>query len=406
MIFAFQELSAASPSLPKKPVLLRLIYWLVVVSVAGLTFSIALSSIAMGTAIVLWLAHLVMTRGATLRPNRMDLFFLFYVIAELLSSIFALDPTASFFNMKRMFLITFVYLVLATMDTERKLKVALGFFVGVTALLSLFEMFSLTSIGGHYMRLSLFQYYMTEGGIKMIALLLLVPFLIHPSTPKKVRNLGLLCALPLLTGLILTQTRSSWLGFAAGVVSVGMIRGKKTILALVLLIAVFLVVAPRDYRARAASIFDPTDRSNLSRIHMITTGWRMYLDHPLLGIGDTDLKKLYVTYITPIEEGEGGHLHNNLMTLLVTLGTVGIIATGAMFVRVFQIELDAVRRTKDNWFLGSISLGCFATYVGFHVNGLFEWNFGDHEIAVLLWFTVGMAMVAQRFFLESNHHLP
>jgi hypothetical protein len=36
------------------------------------------------------------------------------------------------------------------------------------------------------------------------------------------------------------------------------------------------------------------------------------------------------------------------------------------------------------------------------VHGLFEWNFGDHEIAVLLWFTVGLALVAQRLALEGK----
>ncbi len=34
-------------------------------------------------------------------------------------------------------------------------------------------------------------------------------------------------------------------------------------------------------------------------------------------------------------------------------------------------------------------------YAGFHVNGLFEWNFGDAEIAMLLWMTVGLALASK-----------
>jgi hypothetical protein len=33
---------------------------------------------------------------------------------------------------------------------------------------------------------------------------------------------------------------------------------------------------------------------------------------------------------------------------------------------------------------------------GFHVNGLFEWNFGDSEIIMLIWATVGMALAAEK----------
>jgi len=326
------------------------------------------------------------------------LFFLMYVVAELLSSIFSVDPTASFFNMKRLFLISFVYLVLAAVNSERRMKRAVWLLIVVTALLSAVEMFALTTVGGHYMRLSLFQYYMTEGGIKMIVLLLLLPFLIHPSTPIRLRVLGILCSIPLGVGLILTQTRSSWVGLAAGIVVIGLVRTRKAIVVFIILLALFMLLAPRDFRSRAFSIFDTTDKSNLSRIHMVETGWRMFLDRPALGVGDIDLKKIYVTYITPIEEGEGGHLHNNFMTLLVTLGVVGIAATGAMFIKIFLVEYRAVRRTRDDWLLGSLALGCFASYFGFHVNGLFEWNFGDHEIAVLLWFTVGMSMAAERLY--------
>jgi hypothetical protein len=41
-------------------------------------------------------------------------------------------------------------------------------------------------------------------------------------------------------------------------------------------------------------------------------------------------------------------------------------------------------------------LGALASYLGFQVNGLFEWNFGDAEIAMLLWLTVGLALSAQK----------
>jgi hypothetical protein len=52
--------------------------------------------------------------------------------------------------------------------------------------------------------------------------------------------------------------------------------------------------------------------------------------------------------------------------------------------------------TKHDWLLGSLSLGALASYAGFHIMGLFEWNFGDHEIAVLLWLTVGLSLASAK----------
>ena len=372
------------------------LYVLVVITIVGITFSIALSSIAMGTAIAVWLVYLIRTGRSGFIRTPLDLFFVAYVIAEILATVFSVDPASSLVNMKRLFQISVLYLVIVSIDNESKFKYILGLLVAVTSILTLFELFSLSSIGGHLLRISFFQYYLTEAGIKMFVILLCLPVIIHPSTPLKWRLMTAAGAVVLFLGLVVTQTRSSWLGFIAGTITLAYLRNKKLLIALILLLLLFVAFAPQDYKSRALSIFDPTMTSNLTRIHMITTGWRMFLDYPVFGTGDIDLKQLYITYITPIDSGEGGHLHNNIMMLLVTLGIVGFAATMALFVRIFTAELALTRSVGKHWLYESAALGALAAYIGFHINGLFEWNFGDHEIAVFLWFTFGLAMVAGR----------
>ena len=324
----------------------------------------------------------------------LDVFFVAYALAETLSTVLSVDPLASFVYMKRLFLISFVYLVLFSMQDRRSVIGVLAILIGVVTVLSAIELFALSSVGGRLHRISLFQYYMTEGGIKMIVLLVALPFIIHPSTPRAWRWMFLAASAVTFVGLILTQTRSSWLGFIAGAITIGILKNTKVLAGLLLLIVLFAFFAPSDYRSRAMSIVDPTYASNFVRVRMLKTGWRMFLDRPIVGTGDIDLRKRYETYIVPIDPAEGGHLHNNFMQLLVTLGIVGFAAAVAMFVKVFLVEYRAVRESRGDWLLGSVAAGSLASYVGFHVNGLFEWNFGDHEIAVLMWFTVGLALVA------------
>jgi len=384
------------PTLFRSAGFLHLLYFFAILAAVSITFSVAISSIAMGTAIILWLVRLIATKGKSFPNTTLDTLFLLYAAAEILVAAFSPEPLNSLINAKRLFLISFVYLILTTVDNEEKLKAAVAFLCAVAAGLSFVEMFSLTEIGGHFLRVSLFQYFLTEGGIKMIALLLLIPLIMHEHTPRSWRIFAALCCIPLLIGLILTQTRSSWLGFIAGIIAIGIVRSKKILLVLLLLLVLFCAFAPTDFRTRAASIFDPTMTSNLTRIHMVTTGWKMFLDRPLTGFGDVDLRKYYVTYIVPLDTAEGGHLHNNIMMLLVTLGIFGFAAIMAVFVKIFLMERNALIAASGRWLEESVALGCFAAYISFHINGLFEWNFGDHEIAVLLWFTVGLALVSER----------
>lgn len=378
------------------------IYSLLILIVVGISLSIAVSSIALGAALFLLLTIMVLSKEKIFQPTPLDYFFLAYAFSELLATMFSNEPAASLLNMKRLFLIAVVYLTVFSMNTKQKFEWFLVLLFGTTAFLSVIEVILVPTIGEHISRLAVFQHYMTAGGLKMFILLLLLPFIAEKTAPLKLRLLALSASLPTFIALIFTQTRSSWLGFFAGGIAVGALKNKKLLIALPVGIALFLLFAPHDFQSRAASIFDPTLGSNRTRIQMITTGWHMFLDRPIFGTGDIDLKQLYVTYTEPIDPAEGGHLHNNLMMLLVTLGAVGFAAVMALFIKILLVEWNAFKQTKHHWLFGSVTLGCIAAYIGFHVNGLFEWNFGDHEIAVLLWFTVGLTLASQKVVQQSS----
>ena len=373
-----------------------IVFWLAVVSTSAVAFSVALSSITMGLAIGLWLIGLSLSSTRSFVPTPLDLFFVAYVAAELAVACFSPEPAHSLVNAKRLFLFSFVYLMIYAVDNRKKLAITFVTLVAVAALTSCIEFFSISLAGGHFLRVSMFQYFLTEGGIKMIILLVTLPFLFDRRLTGGWRLLTAIAVVSLFLGLVLTQTRSSWLGLVGGLMTLGLVKDRKILIVLVILILLFLLFAPSDFRARASSMFDPSKISNLTRIHMVQTGWKMFLDHPLAGYGDIDLRKYYVTYTVPLDTAEGGHLHNNIMMLLVTLGIVGFSIVMALFVKIGLIMVDAIRKTRDLVFEGNLAIGCLCAYIGFHINGLFEWNFGDHEIAVLLWTIVGVSLVALR----------
>jgi len=365
-----------------------------ILAIVGLTFSIAASGIGLTLAILGWIVASLHERRWLTEKTPLDYFFVAYILVELLSAVFAIYKWDSFVNSKRLLLISVVYLVARYVTTEKKAIAFVSLLGGVTALLSVIELFDYFEL--HPDRLFLFQHYMTTGGIKMIVLLLFLPFLLHQGTPKWFRVFALAAAVPILLALVLTFTRSSWLGFLGGCVAIGILKNKYVIPVLLLVVILLLLFAPSALRERAYSIVDPSHPNNIGRVHLWTTGIKIFQDHPVLGVGDSDLHQIYDRYRSPGDIEPGGHLHDNILMWLVTLGIVGCIVLISLFVRIYSLELSAFRALKDYWLEGSLALGALAVFVGFHINGLFEWNFGDQEIILLFWFTVGIAFAAQR----------
>jgi O-antigen ligase len=195
------------------------------------------------------------------------------------------------------------------------------------------------------------------------------------------------------------------LAFAAGSVVMGVAWDRRVLVGLAVIAVLFALFAPSDFRSRALSVFElqhagpvapdsvtTAAESNSSRIQMVKTGWKMFLDRPVFGWGDIGLRPYYVTYVTPLTSGEGGHLHNNFMEALVTLGVPGFCAVLWLFYRMFAVIRRSGRGAPKDSFRGALAAGLLAAYAGFHVLGLFEYNFGDHEVMVLVWFLTGLAV--------------
>jgi hypothetical protein len=90
------------------------------------------------------------------------------------------------------------------------------------------------------------------------------------------------------------------------------------------------------YRGRLLSFFDPYLAVNFTRLALWRAGWKMFLDHPLFGVGDIDLAKYYVKYKRPYDKEIHGHLHNNYVHFLATLGLFGFLSLMYLFFKIFK----------------------------------------------------------------------
>lgn len=143
-------------------------------------------------------------------------------------------------------------------------------------------------------------------------------------------------------------------------------------------------------QSRLLGMFDPYHQSNFTRLALWQAGIKIFLDHPIFGVGDIDLANYYKQYKKPYHKEIQGHLHNNFFHVLATLGLFGLLAVVFLFIKIIVIDWKIFKQLKDIPFASSYSLGAIAAFCGFLISGLTELNFWDHEITTLIWFTFGL----------------
>lgn len=188
--------------------------------------------------------------------------------------------------------------------------------------------------------------------------------------------------------LFLTLTRQAWVGFTVGAVFLLFLRERKWLLALPVLIILMQLVSPDAVNRRLASFANLKDETFLSRVALWRGGWEIFKDHPLTGCGFKCVDSVYSQYpehAKILARYKG--MHNNIIQLAVDTGIVGVIA----WISVWVCYLFALYGlTTDRW----VNLGCASVVLGFLAGGMFEVNFYDSEVVMLLYFLMALPFTA------------
>ncbi|MDP9192958.1 MAG: O-antigen ligase family protein [Acidobacteriota bacterium] len=180
--------------------------------------------------------------------------------------------------------------------------------------------------------------------------------------------------------LLLTFTRSVWLGWivAAFVVLLAS-RARLVFYALPVLI-LFVTFLPMNLFSRLVSTFDMKQESNFDRIRMLEAGVEMIHDFPLLGVGPANVKEVYSIYRKQDSpRARPPHLHNNVVQLWAERGILGL---GAYILLLGLFLRECLRgRHGPNRKWSDVGV---VVVVSLTVAGLFEFNFGDTEVFYLL----------------------
>lgn len=388
-----------------------LIYIFLGLSFTSSQLSVALSSIGITGAVILFSIKLI---TGDLKPSidkkliyLIALFFIWQLFASAISS----APASAIIEVLQK---ASIYLVLicsiSVLDSKELLRKYFVILFVFTAIVSSYETVRYIidfeaqnefSLGDF--RIRYFGYPITIGEIKMLVLILMLPFVLSKVKIILKKWVLILLLIPILLSLYFTNTRNAMLGLFVAALAIGIVKHRVFLIGFVLAVLIFLFAAPMPVKERILSIGDMDHPNNVVRFTMWKVAVKMIKDKPLTGFGDVDILSLYKTYKKPEAYGEGSHMHNNFFHIAVLYGIPGLIIWLALMIYIFFRQVTIYMRVKSDELLNIIVLSSIASMIAFQVSGLTEWNFGDAEFVVLLWFVLSLPFVAEKIFIGQRN---
>jgi O-antigen ligase len=346
---------------------------------------------------------------------------LLFILAGVVCSITSLNPGESFFELRDFGFLFIIFFVSNHIRDEKHLKKLLRLLIGITSLTALLGIVQ----GVMGMRRVVGPQAITQTFSEIIILVLALAWPITLNHAKgKERVLYLIGGIVLSAALIFTYTRGAWLGLLAALAVILVLSIKRQavpprrdvllnrqarmpILLIILYLAVFLIPSPVAQRTQ--SIGDVQDSSNAIRLFMWKKSPEILRDFPLTGVGLIDLLPIYDQYIVPevpprLSHFRLGHFHNNFIQVMVQMGLLGLTAFLFLWYKIILKEFRIFRRIHHSPFTihYSVLVGSLAAIAAFLVSGLFEYNFGDSEVVMLMYFMIGIAFAAERINKNSE----
>ena len=319
-------------------------------------------------------------------------YLIFFALLTLVSTVFSVDPAASIEDNKELFVYLLIPVFILVLKRTEMYCTAI-YTVLYSAVISSIIGIIISAMHGISLehRLKGFSsHWMTYSGLLMIVFVFFFVFNMYEKR-KKVKTLNFILLIPVLTAILLSMTRSVWIGIfvSIGTFILFHLRKKPGVLigsGIVFLIALLLL--PGSIKSRMFSIFDVNNVTNRDRLHMAYTAFEIVKANPLTGVGSDNVKKVYADFRHRNAIKDNPHLHNNFFQIAAERGIPSLILFIAFFTAIITGLAGKIRNGTERE--RRVSTAVLFLVTAFLTAGMFEYNFGDTEIRFLLLFFISL----------------
>jgi O-antigen ligase len=151
-------------------------------------------------------------------------------------------------------------------------------------------------------------------------------------------------------------------------------------------------------------MFSGQDATFKMRVALWQGGWEIFKDYPLTGCGFRCVDLVNSQYPDPTGFiGKFRGMHNNFIQLAVDTGVLGLTAWLGIWFCFFRLLCHKATALKRNIFERWAIFGSSAAVLAFLAAGLFETNFYDSEVAMLLYFIMALPFSRNQKNLKAFH---
>jgi putative inorganic carbon (hco3(-)) transporter len=393
------------------PILNKIILVSLFTCAAFSMFSISITQVAAGVGGMAWLFQTHINRVWQEQQWPLGIPFVLFIIACLIAVIDAFDPSYSYTELRKLLeMLIFFWVINCTKSNQIRKSLIMVIIISATiASLYGFYQGSVDGVTIDNRVEGTMSVYMTFAGLIMLAGV----FSLGRALFRQPREIWLLPVIGIfLVCLLFTFTRQAWFGFLMGFLFLVFVWKRKiTSIASGLFLIILLTYGSNiqsqalnmtsDYRGhfsfikhlkfRVNSMLSGKDRTFFTRVSLWKGGWEIFKDNPLTGCGFKCVDLIHTKYPDPT-----GHMknlrgmHNNIIQLAVDTGVIGVIAWSGIWFSFFRLLYLRNKFLEDNSENRWIIYGSAASGVAFLAGGLFETNFYDSEVVMLLYFIMAL----------------
>ncbi|KRT71331.1 MAG: O-Antigen polymerase family [Candidatus Rokubacteria bacterium CSP1-6] len=386
--------------------------WVLGLFLVGLAFSITLAESILAVLVGFWLLRL---RDKAARvPESFPLAgpVLAFAAATLLSALRSGNPWTSLLDAKGLLLVLVLYVLVAALpdaDAADRFLTGLFLLVAVHAGLGILQVVlcpprepaGVPLLSRFFHRCDrahgFFSIYMTFAGVLTLILLATLPRLLERARPRRwwtALGWGISGA-----ALVATFTRGAWFGFLAAATGLSLALRRYWALAAIggaVLAASVLFLLSDGVPGRLHKLEDPA--TIRERLYMWESGWAMFRDRPLTGVGPGQVKIVFPRYARPeAVRKTTSHVHNTPLQILAERGVLGLAAWVWIWVAFFARAGRLLGRLGPHQGRErGLVAGSLVAIGGFLVAGLSEFNFGDSEVVMVAYALMALPFVVER----------
>lgn len=373
-------------------------------------FSIAGAQVGLGIGLFGWVIKIIYNRKLNWASSYLEKPFLIYLLALFISALFAYKRFNSLKAIGDEWLVLIFFLMVNNLKDLKLTRKLLFVIISISSLVAIYaiwqhytgidlyrgKMLDFIAEAGKYRSAGNFSLSLAYGFYAMLIGILSFCLAVYEQLKWK-KYLFYFAAILCTTANLFTYSRSTLVAQIAIVFLFFILNWNKKKLFLpvlayfVLIYAIDPHILLRSQQAIRAQTLEQAD----IRTTIWTTSFKIFLHHPVTGVGFNNFGGFYEKY-KPEGSPTFGHAHNDFLNVAANAGIIGLVTFSWLMFSILRNLIRNFKRTKEKFNLG-VSNAVLVSFLAYLVACQFQCYYIDAVDGLILFFVLGLGQTVDNY---------